>query len=325
MTKCRFQYIDLGKAIAMLFVVFGHINLFGIYGDEHISTCQVSKYTSILQLTLFMFLSGLVASSSPLGYKEVIKQLLSMARHLLMPFFVVGSLFAYVVCHQDLWGFLSNSPKLGYWYLWVLFLYYITLYFFRLITSSFKTNVWIDIATGGIFLAMIILEQTLSSKIVDYLSMSLAKSLYPAFFAGVMVKRYNLHNLLFESKKVYTIALIAVLAYIMTDVCGIHYSGGMVLFQYGFIIVLLHWLSKFEGKDGPLLAYLNLVGSHTLDVYVYHYFILQLCRVFWLRPILIHTYSPLIEVAVTGTLTIIVTTLSIYIGKVIRECKPDKI
>lgn len=151
MTKCRFQYIDLGKAIAMLFVVFGHINLFGIYGDEHISTCQVSKYTSILQLTLFMFLSGLVASSSPLGYKEVIKQLLSMARHLLMPFFVVGSLFAYVVCHQDLWGFLSNSPKLGYWYLWVLFLYYITLYFFRLITSSFKTNVWIDIATGGYF------------------------------------------------------------------------------------------------------------------------------------------------------------------------------
>lgn len=73
---------------------------------------------------------------------------------------------------------------------------------------------------------MIVLEQTLSSKIVDYLSLSLAKGLYPAFFAGVMVKRYNLHNLLFESKKVYTIALIAVLAYILTDVCGIHYSGG---------------------------------------------------------------------------------------------------
>ena len=31
------------------------------------------------------------------------------------------------------------------------------------------------------------------------------------------------NNLLFESKKVYTIALIAVLAYILTDVCGIHY------------------------------------------------------------------------------------------------------
>ena len=172
---------------------------------------------------------------------------------------------------------------------------------------------------------MILLEHTLSSKAVDYLSLSLANSLYPAFFAGVMVKRYNLHTLLFVNRKVYSLALIAVLAYIMTDVCGIHYSGGMILFQYGFIIVLLHWLSKFEGKDGPLLAYLNLVGSHTLDVYVYHYFILQLCRVFWLRPILIRTYSPLIEVAVTGTLTIIVTTLSIYIGKVIRECKPDKI
>ena len=140
-----------------------------------------------------------------------------------------------------------------------------------------------------------------------------------------MVKRHNLHALLFENSKVYTTALFAVLVYILADVCSIHYNGGMILFQYGFIIVLLHWLSKFEEKHGRLIAYLNYIGSHTLDVYVYHYFILQLCRVFWLRPILIHTYSPLIEVAVTGTLTIIVTTLSIYIGKVIRECKPDKI
>ena len=149
MTKCRLQYIDLGKAIAMLFVVFGHINLFGIYDDEHISNCQVSKYTSILQLTLFMFLSGLVSSSSPLGYKEAIKQLFSKARHLLIPFFVVGGLFAHVVCHQNLWGFFSNSPKRGYWYLWVLFLYYITHYIFRVITSSCKKNLCIDIAIGG--------------------------------------------------------------------------------------------------------------------------------------------------------------------------------
>ena len=111
MKNNRLQYIDLGKAIAILFVVFGHINLFGIYGDEYISTCQVSKYTNILQLTLFMFMSGLVAFSSPLGYKEAIKQLLSKAIHLLIPFFVTGGLFSYVVCHQDLYDlYLTYLP-----------------------------------------------------------------------------------------------------------------------------------------------------------------------------------------------------------------------
>lgn len=150
MTKHRLQYIDQGKAVAMLFVVFGHINLFEVYGDGNISTCLVSKYTSIVQLTLFMFLSGLVASSTPLRHKEAIIQLLQKARHLLIPFFVVGVLFAYVVCHKDLWDFLSNSPKLGYWYLWVLFLYYITHYIYRLIVSHFKKNVWLDIAVGGV-------------------------------------------------------------------------------------------------------------------------------------------------------------------------------
>lgn len=111
MTKHRLQYIDQGKAVAMLFVVFGHINLFGVYGDCNISTCLVSKYTSIVQLTLFMFLSGLVASSTPLRHKEAIIQLLQKARHLLIPFFVVGVLFAYVVCHKDLWDFYLTLPS----------------------------------------------------------------------------------------------------------------------------------------------------------------------------------------------------------------------
>ena len=73
--KKRLKYIDMGKAVAMLFVVFGHINLFCIYGQNLLDKCKVSHYTSILQLTLFMFLSGLVLSSKYIRLSDFVQEL----------------------------------------------------------------------------------------------------------------------------------------------------------------------------------------------------------------------------------------------------------
>lgn len=304
----------------MLFVVYGHINLFGIYGNELITTCQVSKYTSILQLPLFMFLSGLVASSSPIAYKQVIPQLFSKARQLLVPFLVVGGIFAYAVCQSNISEFLLNSSKLGYWYLWVLFLYYILHYIYRMIASSFKKHLLLDLGIGGgIYLILSLLDYIATPDMACLFSLGLAKSLFPAFFAGVIVKRHNLHTLLFVNKYTYLLALIFVIGFILTDVSGNKYFGGMVLFQYGFIIVLMHLLSKLEDKHSRIIDYLTYVGRNTLDVYIYHYFILQLCKMIWLGPIMARYYSPIIELIVTGLLTLIVCTISIYIGRLIRE------
>lgn len=135
----------------MLFVVFGHINLFCIYGNDQISICKISYYTSILQLTLFMFLSGFVTSSKPLEYKAAIKQLKVKFKKILIPFFVVGGIWAYVACNNNIVGFLFNSPKLGYWYLSVLFLYYTIHILYQLTVCHFRKNFFTDIAFGGVF------------------------------------------------------------------------------------------------------------------------------------------------------------------------------
>lgn len=107
---------------------------------------------------------------------------------------------------------------------------------------------------GGIFLIMTICEHVFSAKVVGLFSLGLANSLFPAFYIGVMAKRYNLYELLFENDRTCTVAMIAVLAYVLTNVCGIHYHGGIILFQYGFIIALLHCLHKYE-TEVKMLSY----------------------------------------------------------------------
>lgn len=45
-----------------------------------------------------------------------------------------------------------------------------------------------------------------------------------------------------------------------------------------------------------------------------------MCQMYWLGDILSNVYSPIIEIVVTGLLTLIVTTISICVGNVLKEC-----
>lgn len=59
----RLLYIDRAKAIAMICVVFGHINLFDYYGSQDygnggpVDICRIFGYTALFQMPLFIFLS----------------------------------------------------------------------------------------------------------------------------------------------------------------------------------------------------------------------------------------------------------------------------
>ena len=91
------------------------------------------------------------------------------------------------------------------------------------------------------------------------------------------------------------------------------------MFQYGFIIILLNILKKTETINNIINRFLSFIGKNTLDIYIYHYFILQMCKMLWLGKLLGSQYSPLLEIFVTGILTLLVATISVYIGKILKE------
>lgn len=113
----RYNYIDRLKGFTILLVVIGHILAFSMIGDRN----PINTVIASFHMPLFMFLSGLVIKEPKIGKALFIKLL-----QLLAPFLVVGLLFN--LCINDTFeSFFANDFKKGYWYLWVLAVYYIFL------------------------------------------------------------------------------------------------------------------------------------------------------------------------------------------------------
>ena len=101
--KQRIQYIDRLKGVAMMSVLIIHVIVIGNLSE---TPDAIAHHLYPIAMPLFMFLSGLVISSVPWG-----KKLFKKLAVLLMPFFIVGTLFGGTVgvvtmclCTAAKWG-----------------------------------------------------------------------------------------------------------------------------------------------------------------------------------------------------------------------------
>lgn len=92
----RLSYIDRGKALAIMSVVFGHVCLFCFYGlGVDISHLRIMHFTNIFQMPLFIFLIGLVVSFRPIKIQGVAFDLKKRFRTLIVPFGVIGGMYTF--------------------------------------------------------------------------------------------------------------------------------------------------------------------------------------------------------------------------------------
>ena len=113
----RIQYIDSMQAWAILCVVMGHILIFNLYGNDNHSLLFGLIYT--FHLPLFAFSSGLVTDISKFSFKKRIK--------IVYPLFLFGISFTYLI-GKNFSYFLSDEIKSGYWWLWMMAIFYICLH-----------------------------------------------------------------------------------------------------------------------------------------------------------------------------------------------------
>lgn len=112
----RIEYIDAMRGFTMLLVVCLHVECIG-FGPSY----EQSPITGIFlqfRMPLFFFISGFLAYSTKKIWDgrttltAVKKKLLIQA----VPTLVFGLLYTYLVASQDLYTFLANDIKLGYWF-----------------------------------------------------------------------------------------------------------------------------------------------------------------------------------------------------------------
>lgn len=122
----RIDYIDIAKCFAILCVVIGHVLCYDLYGFEHAwKESALMQFIYSFHMPLFIFLSGIV-SVTMIERKNLLRDIMKRGRTLLVPFVVVGGIYSLRI--KGNLQFIFNDMKIGYWYLWVLFAFYLLSY-----------------------------------------------------------------------------------------------------------------------------------------------------------------------------------------------------
>lgn len=301
----RYNYIDRLKGLAIILVVIGHILSFSMIGDRN----PINTVITSFHMPLFIFLSGVVIKEPKLG-KALFKRLLQ----LLVPFLVVGLLFN--LCINDSFeSFFANGFKKGYWYLWVLAVYNL----FLLSTKIFllkRYHFIKDFIIGFVFFLFLkFLSQRVGTN--DWFSLSLMSNLWLYFYAGFLVRRYNGINWIIKKKSLFSIAFISYIPLLILYDKGtiVHFAQIVPLTA---IIILLYIFVCRNDKYSKIENLLEWIGKRTLDIYIYHYFILQIINIPYLGNWFIETSNYFLEMIVLFVMAVVISWTCIYMGKVVR-------
>lgn len=233
----RIPYIDTMKAWAILCVVMGHIVIFNLYGADNNSLLFGLIYS--FHLPLFAFASGLVTNISTFKFQRRIK--------IIIPLFLFGIPYTYIV-GKDFAYFLNDDMKCGYWWLWLMAMFYICLY----LMHRFKMG----IATGFILFEVFfqILSRFLPPTLVCIFCVKQCTDLWPWLCCGMLAKKYNLTRFLTVNRLLpFAIGIFWMISFLINGtvyIKGFHYIISLlgVLFFTSLFRTFCHKY-KFGGAE----------------------------------------------------------------------------
>lgn len=308
----RLQYIDRLKGFAMLSVVIGHIVCFCMYHNWDVASANpFLSAVNYYHMPLFMFLSGWVITELPSLHK--------LGRKLprfLLPFGIIGTAYAFSL-GQISWRWLMDDFKIGYWYLWVLAVYYILL---MLVRPLFIGGGIVKFSIFAIIILILfrVLLMFLPSSVASLFSLPHIEAMWPYFIAGVIFRHCKKLDSLTDNNNFMTICwLFSFVLYLLF--ANVNMGHGIQVFSLALALSFFCLFRHFEADNSRVSNLLAFIGRHSLDVYVFHYFFFQIISLLPFGVWVSQTKNYLIEGMVIIPLAVIIALLSIGVGWLIRQ------
>lgn len=239
-----------------------------------------------------------------------------------MPFFVVGFACTFYR-NATLYDFFQSGSKGGYWYLWVLAVFYLLLSIFRLCRGKLKI-LWEILLASAIYILFKMLIRVYGIPgDHDIFSIGRCLEMWPYFILGIFTKKYNLLTYL---HKYPVIASVAAISFILTFFVAIDYYGCNLgrfykLAGISMLIYLIDIFSSRENQDTKLERQLAFIGRNSLEVYIFHYFFLVNINLSFLQSWALSTHNGLIELLLLIVVSVAITYLSMFIGWLFHQEK----
>lgn len=281
----RIKYVDTVKGFAIFLVVMGHVIAFLYFSNDNI--INIRKSLSVLNFTLFdtiyafhmplfFFASGYVFPKTLKCLNDVWDTIFKRTYTLLLPYFIVGSIFT----------ILFGGPGLfnKYWFLRTLFEFIIVNIIFDYIKQTKRLG-WIwDISYyvgvfGLIHILHILFYNNHFYKIVDLDSFYF--SYYLSFSFGILARRYSKVTNFLDKNYIYTVCLCLFFIITTNRACGNYFGIGHVssYILYKFIqpfsgVICSWYLFKHVFNHGIITKAFDSLGKNSLEIYIIHFFFL---------------------------------------------------
>lgn len=318
----RLVYIDQLKGLAILLVVIGHVLQFCIEDSE---ASWLYKSIVTFHMPLFAFLSGLMFSAK-YDVVEMAKKLSAQSQKLLLPFFSFGIIYAFTIR----WGeqFLQHPFKLGLWYLLFLWQCYLITHSYNVviyrlgIQGNHKLSVMVDIVwLAFAFLMFKLLYEHLASEGKDILGIIHLYKLYPFFFVGYVIKRYQWFEAWFSSeRRIFADVsfVVWIVLFLVSLFCYSSFSLMMILGAFAvYPIVMLFYLNG--GVNSQWKRILEMFGRYSLEIYILHRFFTSTCDLEILGKYIKATGSWTIELFAALALSLLFSYACVFSAKILRK------
>ncbi len=315
MMNQRKEYIDRLKGVLILMVIILHAS----YSVLGLSDNYLSFLFGPVVMPIFMFLSGLVIKEPPSAGKLGLKLVRFWS-----PFIFIGLIFAF--CSMGVKGlndfFLSNF-KLGYWYLYVLGIFYLILYLIRF-NSEDRTprGIFVDITLlFGLMALFYCFEKAFPTILADVFSIQLCRQNWSFFYAGYIIRKYQLAQFLFDNDRLYALSLTAIVPLFYLQGLNPHFY---ILISLCLIIILFYLFRQRNNIHTLAENELSRLGRRSMDIYVLHYFFVRLNGSFRFRELglwFYNTDNKLLEFVFLVFLSVFIAYLCLLLGNVLRRSK----
>lgn len=338
--KCRIGYLDSMRGIAILLVVFGHLEVFS-YGVQSIAGDPFSSFITTFNMPLFFFISGMLADRTTEWWKQrtFVQLIKQKSIQLLVPTAVFYLLYCWFKSRPI--SFIITDGPSEYWFTIVLFEIFLLYYGIVYVSLRFKEAVrhyaLVSAAVLSVILFLIDLKINHMNSCPALQLQNLCR-FFSYFVLGVFSHQYSHRFELLLSKDSFrTIILllfaflfiafrcdlfmsIPFLSYLHIPVSFFHFLNYEFLVKYvglfSVVTLVYHYRDVFE-QDLFWCRSLRMIGRYTLDIYMIHYFLLP--QLPFLKEFFGNAQSPLLEFIVTSGLALLIVYSSIFISKIIRS------
>lgn len=325
----RLKFIDCLRGMSMLFVVYHHIIMFGMYDsiDGSIYSSPINEIIVTVRMPLFFFVSGFVSArlSREWNWHTINSKITKKTQGQLIPTVVMFMLCMFMY-NLNIFDWIYDPLKGGYWFTWVsfqIFVFWVFLSFFiRNTNSLYYTSGLLSISLVMLYIGYHI---PLTNKIVCFLSFNYTLRFFIFFIIGTVCK-FNYGTICRFINNRYCVSILFVIALIPS----IYHIENQYLKTLFSIIRILCCFAIFQKLDvfsrsNILSNTLSYIGKHTLEIYLLHFFILFKVDslALWLHSFSTdycyrgHSCVFIPEILSIGILTLIISFTCIGIRKVI--------